>query len=335
MIARSPLQLTFGDVFFELDGILSQGPVYLKLEGFHVGRSIKIKPAIAMIEDLERRGLLRPGSKLVESSSGNMGLALSIVCGAKGYEFTCVSDPAIQAPTRHLIEVYGGRVVIVDRRDENGGYLKTRIELIERWLEEDPDLIWINQYANPLNKGAHFRSTGPEILDQFPEVDYLFIAAGSTGTLMGCAEFFGEHSPRTTVVAVDTVGSVTFGHEPGPRYIPGVGTSRKPELADRGLFDDVAMIPEQDTVLMCRQVRRTSGLLVGGSTGTVLCGVQRYANRARPGEIAVAISPDLGDSYADTIYDDDWVLEHFPMLADRLHSSDRPGNVSGREYARV
>ena len=101
---------------------------------------------------------------------------------------------------------------------------------------------------------------------------------------MGCAEFFDEHSPQTKVIAVDTVGSVTFGHEAGPRHIPGVGMSRKPELVDREFLDDVLMIPEHETVLMCREVRRTTGLVVGGSTGTVLCGVERYANRVRPGD---------------------------------------------------
>jgi 2,3-diaminopropionate biosynthesis protein SbnA len=335
MIAKSPLELMFGDVFYEMSGILSEAPVYVKLEGFHIGRSIKIKPAIAMIEDLEQRGLLRPGSKLVESSSGNMGLALSIVCSAKGYDFTCVSDPNISEPTRNLIELHGGRVVIVDRRDSNGGFLNTRIELIKRWLEEDPTLIWLNQYANPLNKGAHTQSTGPEILNEFPQVDYLFIAAGTAGTVIGCAEFFDEHSPQTKVIAVDTVGSVTFGHEAGPRHIPGVGMSRKPELVDPSFLDDVLMIPEHETVLKCREVRRATGLVVGGSTGTVLCGVERYANRVRPGETAVAISPDFGDCYADTVYNDDWVLERFPMLADELGSNRRPADISGQARARV
>lgn len=169
----------FGDVFYEMDDILPQTPIYVKLEGFHTGRSIKIKPALAIIEDLEQRGVLHPGSSIIESSSGNLGLALSIVCGVKGYAFTCVSDPNITMQTRRLIEVYGGQVVIVDQRDANGGYLNTRIELIQRCLAEDPDLVWINQYANPFNKNAHIQTTGPEILNAFPNLDHLFIAAGT------------------------------------------------------------------------------------------------------------------------------------------------------------
>ena len=201
----------------------------------------------------------------------------------------------------------------------------------QRWIEEDPTLLWINQYANPLNKGAHRKSTGPEILKEFPEVDYLFVGTGTTGTLMGCAEFFDEHSPQTKVIAVDTVGSVTFGHEAGPRHIPGVGMSRNSELLDPSLLDDVLMIPEHETVLMCRAVRRMTGLVVGGSTGTVLCGVRRYTNRVRAGETAVMISPDFGDSYADTVYNDNWVLERFPMLANELGSSGRTADISDRE----
>ena len=318
MIFRSSLELRFSDVFFEMRDILPHAPVYVKLEGFNVGRSIKLKPALHIIEDLEKRGVLRPGSRVVESSSGNLGVALSIVCSVKGYPFTCISDPNINKQTRRLIEVNGGNLVIIDKRDANGGFLNTRIELIERMLAEDRDLVWINQYANPANKGAHAKMTAPEILRAFPDLDYLFIAAGSTGTLMGCTEFFRQREVQTQIIAVDSVGSVTFGHAAGPRYIPGAGTSRKPELLDICDVDEVLMIPEHETVLMCHRVRQAHGLLVGGSTGTVLCGVKRLADRIGPDAKVVAISPDFGDSYADTIYNEEWVLEHFPMLEDQL-----------------
>lgn len=323
MIVRSPFELTFGDLFFEMPGILTQAPVYVKLEGFNVGRSIKLKPAMAIIADLEQRGMLHPHSKIVESSSGNFGLALSIVCGVKGYPFTCVSDPNISAQTRRLIETYGGNVVIVNQRDANGGYLHTRIALIKRWLAEDRDLVWINQYAHPVNKGAHTRWTAPEIHRAFPELDYLFIPAGTTGTLMGCAEYFRAQAPKTQIIAVDSEGSVTFGHPAGPRHIPGIGTSRRPELLDPGCLDDVVLVPEPQTVLMCRWVLRKHGLLVGGSTGTVLCGVQHYAASIPAGASVVAISPDFGESYADTVYDDAWTLARYPMLAEQLKAARR------------
>jgi len=322
MITRSPLDLIFEDLFFEMQEILPQTSVYVKLEGFNVGRSIKLKSALSIIEDLEQRGLLHSKSKIIESSSGNFGLALSIICNIRGYCFTCVTDPNINSHTRRLIETYGGRVVIVDQRDVNGGYLNTRIELIKRWLAEDPYLIWINQYANPLNKGAHSRWTAPEIHRAFPNLDYLFISAGTTGTLMGCAEYFREQSPKTQLIAVDSKGSVTFGHAAGSRHIPGVGTSRRPELFDPCYIDDVVMVPEQETILMCRQVLKRHGLLVGGSTGTALCGIQHYSAAIPSGATVVTISPDFGEYYVDTVYDDSWVLDHYPMLAGQIKDAE-------------
>lgn len=322
MIAKSPFDLIFGDLFFEMQGVLPQTPVYVKLEGFNVGRSIKLKSALAIIEDFEQRGILHPQSKIIESSSGNFGLALSIVCSVKGYSFTCVSDPNINPYTHRLIETYGGQVIIVDQRDANGGYLNTRIDLIKRRLAEDRHLIWINQYANPLNKGAHSRWTAPEIHRAFPELDYLFIPAGTTGTLMGCAEYFREHSPKTKLIAVDTQGSVTFGHAAGARHIPGVGTSRRPELFDPHYIDDVVMVPEQETVLMCRRVLKHHGLLVGGSTGTALCGIEHYSAAIPVGATVVTISPDFGEHYVDTVYDDDWVLDHYPLLAEQIENTE-------------
>jgi 2,3-diaminopropionate biosynthesis protein SbnA len=307
----SPLDALLGDIFVGVTGIVPSLTVQLKIEGFNMAGSIKLKPAIQMVEDLEYRGLLRPGKRVVESSSGNLGVALSLVCLVKGYAFTCVSDPNISDQNRRLIEAYGGRIVIVTQRDTNGGFLNTRIALIEDMLAADPDLLWVNQYANPANKAAHIRWTAPEILRAFPNLEFLFVGAGTTGTLMGCAEYIRRAAPWVKIVAVDTEGSVTFGFPPGKRYIPGLGTSRVPELADRSLIDDIVMVPEAETIDLCRWLVRDQGWLVGGSTGTVLAGIRRWSNRIRPGSTVVAISPDFGERYLDLIYNDEWVESHF------------------------
>lgn len=314
MIARTPLDLLLDDVFIKLDGFIPSGSVFVKVEGFNPAGSIKLKPAIHMLEELEAQGIVRLGSRIIESSSGNLGVALSLVCATKGYPFTCVSDPNISPQNRRLIEVYGGQVVIVDRRDANGGFLNSRIDLIKEWVAKDPDFVWVNQYANMANKGAHRRRTGPEILRQFPRVDYLFIGAGTTGTLMGCAEFFRSDSPHTRIIAVDSVGSVTFDKPPGKRHIPGLGTSRRPEIVNPEIVDDIVMVAEKDTLTMCHHLLKEYSWLMGGSTGTTLAGVLRYAYRLRPGQTVVAISPDLGERYIDTIYNDSWVQERFPGL---------------------
>ncbi len=313
MIFESPLQALLGDLFVDIRGIIPASTVHLKIEGFNMAGSVKLKPAIQMIEDFERRGLLKTGTQVIESSSGNLGVALSLVCLVKGYPFTCVSDPNISPQNRRLIEAYGGRVLLVDQRDENGGYLNSRIALIKRMMAADATLVWVNQYANPANKAAHIRWTAPEILHSFPNLDVLFVGAGTTGTLMGCAEYVRRFAPRVKVIGVDTEGSVTFGFPAGKRYIPGLGTSRAPELADRSVIDDIVMVPETETVEMCRWLLRDQGWLVGGSTGTVLAGIRRWAKHLPANCTVVAVSPDFGERYLDLIYNDDWVDSHFPF----------------------
>ncbi|NTG02971.1 2,3-diaminopropionate biosynthesis protein SbnA [Rhizobium rhizogenes] len=310
MRVTSPLDLLLGDIFLTLSGVLPQAPVHLKLEGFNMAGSIKLKPAIHMIEELERQGILKPGKKVIESSSGNLGVALSLVCRAKGYPFVCVSDPNLTSDNKQLIEAYGGEVIIADERDPNHGYLQSRLSLIARRIEQDPALVWTNQYANADNKGAHSRWTGPEILREFPDLDVLVIGAGTTGTLMGCAEYVRQAAPNVRIFAVDAEGSVTFGHPAGKRFIPGLGTSRRPELADPTLVDDILLIPEAETVSMCHWLLDKHQWLLGGSTGTVLAGVRRLAPLLRPSETVVAISPDMGERYLDTVYNEEWLSRH-------------------------
>ena len=313
MLADMPSELSIGNAFIRLRSILADSPVHLKIEGFTASGSIKAKTARHMIDQFEAKGTGSLNARLIESSSGNLGLALSMIAAERGYRFTCVSDPNLSPPTRKLMNVLGAEVVIVDELDDNGGYLGTRIAYIRQRLREDPDLVWLNQYANPDNPQAHVRFTGPEIFDSFPRVDYLFVGAGTTGTLGGISQYCRVHYPQTRIIGVDTVGSVTFGTPAGRRYIAGLGTSSTPPIADRGAMDVLEMIEEADTILMCRTLA-ARGLLVGGSTGTVLCAVARWADRIAPHSTVVAISPDMGDRYIDTIYDDGWVEARFPGL---------------------
>lgn len=311
MILKSSTDMIFGDVFMELRDVVPKLPVYLKLEGCSITGSIKVKSAIRMIARLELEGKLRPGMRVIESSSGNLGLALSMVCASKGYAFTCVSDPNISPQTASLIDAYGAKLIIVQNRDKNGGFLGTRIDLIHSMLAEDSNLVWINQYGNINNVEAHYMSTGPEILRQFPAPDYVFIGAGTTGTLGGVSRYLREHAPSTKIIAVDSVGSVTFGFPSGKRHIPGLGTSRPPEIRDYSSFDEILMVEEEDTLRMCHRLAG-KGILLGGSSGTVICGVQQYAKNLARNSCVVAISPDMGDRYVDTVYNRNWINKNFP-----------------------
>jgi len=308
MIIDSPLDLIFRDLFYRLRAFAGSHDVVVKLEGFNVTGSIKIKTAIALVADLERRGLAKPKKTvIVESSSGNLGLALSLVCAVKGYEFICVTDPNANRATVKGMQLYGAKVVVVKDRDPVGGFLGSRLKRIDQILQSEPNAIWLNQYANIANKNVHAEQTANEIAREFDKVDWVFVGAGTTGTLGGISERLHHQFPGIKVVAVEPKGSVTFGGAPGKRNIPGIGTSVRPKLADLAKPDRVVAITEEKTVETCRAFVRNYHLLVGGSTGTVLAAVQQLAPEFARGDTIVAISPDLGDKYLDTVYDSAWV----------------------------
>jgi cysteine synthase A len=308
MIIDSALDLIFRDLFYRLPAFAGSHDVFLKLEGFNVSGSIKIKTAIKLVEDLEQRGVARPHETvLVESSSGNLGLALSLVCAVKGYEFICVTDPNANRSAIRGIELYGGKVIVVEERDPANGYLGSRLKRIDEILRSNPNAIWLNQYANVANKNAHAEQTANEIAREFERVDWVFVGTGTTGTLAGVSERLHQRFPDIKVVAVEPVGSVTFGGAPAKRNIPGIGTSVRPKLAELAKPDRIVEVSEAKTVEACLSFVRDYHLLVGGSTGTVLAAVQRLAPEFRSGETIVAISPDLGEKYLDTVYDPIWV----------------------------
>lgn len=311
MVANHVYELVTDDVFLRLTDLLPACDVFLKLEGLNPAGSIKLKPAVALIEDAEAKGLLGPGGHVIESSSGNFGIALSVVCAAKGYRFTCVTDPNAADYSLAVMRALGAQVVVVDQRDANGGFLGTRIAYLNRMLAEHPGLVWPNQYANPANPRVHWKRTAAAILREIETVDFLFVGAGTTGTLVGCAGYFRRFSPRTTIIAVDTVGSVTFGNPAGPRFIPGLGTSRVPEICRTDDLDEIVLVAEADAVAMCRTLATRYGLLAGGSTGSVLAAVLAKRGAIPAGARVAAIAPDMGDKYLGTVYDDAWVAARF------------------------
>lgn len=308
---RDAGDIVLDDLFLELDGLVPGIAPLLKLEGFNPAGSIKLKTAVALVEDAEAAGRLRPGSRVIESSSGNLGIALASVCAARGYRFTCVVDPNTARQSIALMRAFGAEVVLVDRRDGNDGFLQSRIDHILDRLARDPDLVWTNQYANPANPAAHADRTAACILKEIPDLDYLFVGAGTTGTLMGCAAHLRRHSPQTRIVAVDAVGSISFGGPPARRHLPGLGASRRPELLDPAVVDEVVHVDEHAAIATCRWIAAHRGIALGGSTGSVVAAVVELGPRLPAGSTVVAVCPDNGDRYLDTIYDDGWVRARF------------------------
>jgi 2,3-diaminopropionate biosynthesis protein SbnA len=301
-----PQRFNEDELYVDLRSIFGQS-LYLKCEGFNFAGSIKLKAASEMIEAAERDGILTPGSILIESSSGNLGVAISMIAASKGYQFLCVTDSRCNLSTRRLMEALGSRVHIISEPDAVGGFLGARIDYVRAMCASDDRYVWLNQYTNPGNWQAHYRTTAPEIARQFPLLDVLFVGAGTTGTLMGCARFFKEWHRPVRIVAVDSVGSVTFGGAPGRRMIPGLGTSVRPPLLDESYVDEVVLVEEADTIRACHRLARR-GFLFGGSTGTAVSGATRWLEQhGSPDVTAVTIAPDLGERYLDTVYQTNWL----------------------------
>lgn len=326
MIITRPEQFNVGDLFIDVSTLVD-GCLLLKCEGMNFAGSIKLKTAIALIEHGERTGALLPGSTLIESSSGNLGIAMSMVAAARGYPFICVTDTRCNDSTLRLMRAYGARVEIVSVADPVTGLLGARLDRVRALLVEESDRVWLNQYKSPANPDAHARTTAAEILGAFERVDVLFVGVGTSGTAMGSAKRFRESSPDTTIVAVDSVGSVSFGGPSLPRHIPGLGAGVVPPQLSLDVFDELVSVEEEDTLRMCGELV-ARGFLFGGSTGTVLAAARDWYRRnpERSGELAVAIGPDLGERYLESVYDERWREQHYPRLGstDLVHGSVPP-----------
>ena len=305
-IITAPHEFTEDQLFVDLRNFVGH-PLFLKCEGFNFAGSVKLKAAVSMVEAAERSGELVPGSILVESSSGNLGVALSMIAASKGYGFVCVTDSRCNLQTRLLMEALGAEVHTITEPDGIGGLLAARMNHVRRLCASDPRYVWLNQYSNDDSWRAHYRTTGPSIAQQFPELDVLFVGAGTTGTLMGCARYFRRWHPQVRVVAVDPVGSVSFGTPAARRMLPGLGMNVRPPLLDESFVDEVVHVEEPDAVRTCHALARR-GFLFGGSTGTVVAGATRWLDAHDAHDLtSVAIAPDLGERYLDTLYQPNWL----------------------------
>jgi N-(2-amino-2-carboxyethyl)-L-glutamate synthase len=311
-IISAPFSLWEDNLFVDLQPIFGQS-LFLKCEAFNFPGSVKLKAANAMVEGAEKEGILKPGSALVESSSGNLGLALSVISANKGYDFVCVTDSRCNGAIMRHMQALGAQVHVITHAapGSEGGLLGARISYVRALCASDKRYVWLNQYANPQNPNAHFRTTAPAITREFPQLDVVFIGAGTTGTLMGCARYLREWPRSVHVVAVDSVGSVTFGGAASRRMIPGLGTAIRPAQLDESFVDEVVLVEEADTIRTCRRLAK-HGFLFGGSTGTVVFAAINWLKQHNATDVtAVAIAPDLGERYVDTIYNNEWVQEHF------------------------
>ncbi len=306
--------------------ITIQGRVHqvaLKLEGMNPTGSMKDRTGHALIHNLEQSGRLQEDSVIIESSSGNLGVALAFICKTRGYRLMVVIDPKTTRENHEKLHHWGADVVMVEQPDENGGYLLSRLACVQQLCKQHSNYIWTNQYANPANPAIHYCQTGPEIYQQMQqEVGAIFIPVSTGGTLAGIGRFFREVSPQTQIIGVDAVGSVIFGTPPAPRKLTGIGSSQPSHFLEKKLYDHHQLIDDLEAFTYCRALHKATGIQVGGSSGAVLAACVRYLKKHPETSNSVCICADRGENYSQTIFSDDWFDSLFAknsLLLDRIH----------------
>jgi N-(2-amino-2-carboxyethyl)-L-glutamate synthase len=294
--------------------------VWAKLEASNPGGSMKDRPAAAMLQDAIDRGLVTQETTVIESSSGNLGVGLAQACRYHGIRFICVVDARAHATNVRTMRALGADVRTVSRPDPvTGDLLVARLNLVAQLLESTSDSFWPNQYANQANPSAHMSGTMREIdeaLDQ--DLDYLFVATSTTGTLRGCRDYLREHRRTTRVVAVDATGSALFGGCNATRRLPGFGAGIETALSRGAGFDELVRVTDLECVVGCRRLVDREAILAGASSGAVAVALANLAPLLRAGSRCALILPDGGAGYLETVYDDEWVERELDCSPEEL-----------------
>ena len=293
---------------------------FAKLEGLNPGGSSKDRASVAIVERALQTGEINSGTLIIESSSGNTGIGLAQVCAYHGLHFRCIIDPKVTQQNVDILAAYGAEIEMIEHPDpETGELLPAKLKRIDEILETVENSFWANQYASQENSGAHYRSTVKEILHDLDGymLDYLFIATATCGTIRGCLDYLVDHGYPTKVIAVDALGSQIFSNCKHDRLIPGFGSAICPELTPTDGVHKFLHVTDIDCVVGCRRLARTEAILAGGSSGGVISAVDRMSAEIPEGSTVVALLPDRGERYLDTIYSDEWVREN---LGDITHN---------------
>lgn len=291
--------------------------VYVKLEMLNPGGSIKDRIAMQIIADAEARGELKPGNVIVEGTSGNTGAGLAMAGAVKGYPCTFVMPDKQSEEKRAALRAYGAKVVVtptaVEPEDERSYYsVSTRLGNAE-------GAYFANQYHNPSNPEAHYRSTAPEIMEQIgEELDAIIIGLGTGGTASGIGRYFKEHKPSVQIIGVDPVGSLYYDYfhtgqmtAPYTYIVEGIGEDFMPSTVDWSVIDDVVRVDDGECMRMTRRVVQEEGILCGGSCGAAVAGALKWVQRNdKAGQKVLVIMPDSGNRYLSKIFNDNWMQEN-------------------------
>lgn len=283
--------------------------IFAKLDLLQLSGSTKERTAGSLIDAFMKSGELKPGGMVIESTSGNLGIALSRQCVVRGIQFVAVVDENANKSAIDIMRAYGATVDLVVNQPD-GNKLAARRQRVQQLLAENPEAVTTNQYGSPNNPRAHYSSTMPEILDALDgNLNMLFVATSTTGTILGCQNYIREHGLDTKLVAVDALGSVLFGGESGNRRLPGLGAGIVPELALQAEPDRVFRISEIEMVRGCRALARSEGILAGASTGAIVAAMGQMIPEIPDGSRIAFLVHDSGVPYLHSVYNDEWVRQ--------------------------
>jgi cystathionine beta-synthase len=290
---------------------------WAKLEYLNPSGSVKDRMALFMIEDAEKRGLLKPGGTIVENSSGNTGAALAMVAAVKGYRCIITMPDKMSEEKRNLMKALGAEVIVTPT-EVPADSPKSYYSVARRIAAETPNAWYPDQYNNPKNIEAHYHTTGPEVWRQMDgRIDYFVAGIGTGGTLSGAGKYLKERNPKMRIIAVDPEGSVFYGYfktgklpPPHVYKVEGIGEDYLVKDVDFDVIDDMVQVNDKDSFLMARRLAKEEGIFAGGSSGSAVWAALKVGETAGEGQNIVVILPDSGSRYLTKFYNDAWMKQY-------------------------
>ena len=312
-IAKKLTELIGNTPLLELDAFSQkrnlETPITVKVEFFNPGGSVKDRVALAMIEDAERSGKLRPGATIIEPTSGNTGVGLALVSAVKGYQLILTMPETMSVERRNLVKAYGATVKLTPGKDGMAGAIRAAEEL----RDATPGAVILQQFENPANPQRHYETTGVEIWNQTDgKVDIFVAGVGTGGTVSGIGKRLKENNPAVQIVAVEPASSpVLSGGKSGPHKIQGIGAGFVPKTYNPDVIDEVLQVENDDAIRTGRELAAEEGLLVGISSGAAVYAAIQLAKRPEnKGKRIVALLPDTGERYLSTVL---YAFDEYPL----------------------